>query len=81
MLAWGKVDVPSDLRRTIAIKAISHLYLDMFEHVRSKNIKEIILHTRICLCLAPLPHRRHLLTLASCHLYLRYSPIFMRQDT
>lgn len=73
MLTWGKVDVPSDLR-TIAIKTIPHLYLDIFEHVTYGNYSA---YTYL-LVFRWVTQRN---SLVSWHLYLRYPPIFFRLQT
>lgn len=37
MLSWGKADVPSAQKRTLVIKTIPPLYLEVFEHARYEN--------------------------------------------
>lgn len=69
MQTWGKVYVPSDLRRTVAIKTTPHLYLDMVKHVRYGDYRA---HTYL-----PVLLRGCHLPLVSWHLQVRYSPILL----
>lgn len=70
MMTWGKLHIPSYLRRTTAIKTTPHLYLDMFEHVRygSYSVHKYLLMLT----------KKMSSSLVSWHLQVRYSPILIR---